>query len=95
MKAKFSIVSVIVEKAAIFGKKSMSCVIAPLVDKFADIKVKGQCLDTLMLIAERMTLNYTSLQVINMLEGSYAHVHVTYCISDPSLRVLTEVTCRY
>ena len=64
MKAKFSIVSVIVEKAAIFGKKSMSCVVTPLADKFADVKVKGQCSDTLMSIAERMTLNYTSLQVM-------------------------------
>ena len=63
MNAKFAIISVLAEKSAIFGKKSLSCALPGLVDKFADIKVKGQSADTLFIIAERMTLNYTSLQV--------------------------------
>lgn len=64
MNAKFAIISVLAEKSAIFGKKSLSCALPGLVDKFADIKVKGQSADTLFIIAERMTLNYTSLQVL-------------------------------
>ena len=66
MKLKFVIVTVLAEKAKIFGKKSGAAVFPALVDKFADIKVKGQCSDTLMAIAERLTLNYTSLQVLKL-----------------------------
>lgn len=64
MKSKFELVKVLAEKAKVFGKKTMGVVIPPLVDKFSDIKVKGQCSDTLLMISERMTLNYTSLQVM-------------------------------
>lgn len=66
MKAKFVIVCLLAEKATTFGKKSAAVVFPALVDKFADIKVKGQCSDTLMMIAERLTLNYTSLQVMKL-----------------------------
>ena len=65
MKAKFLLIAVLAEKAAVFGKRSMhmaACVPA-MVDKLGDIKVKGQSGEALLLIAERMTLNYTSIQV--------------------------------
>ena len=65
MKAKFQVVTVLAEKSTTFGKKTTACVVPALVDKFADIKVKGQCSETLLMIAEKMTLNYTSLQVRN------------------------------
>ena len=39
MKAKFSVVAVMAEKAKIFGKRSTACVLPGLVEKFADIKV--------------------------------------------------------
>ena len=44
MKAKFDVVGVLIRKATLFGKKSTACVIPPLVEKFADIKVRGVCL---------------------------------------------------
>ena len=40
MNAKFAIVATLVEKASVFGKKSTTCVLTALVDKFADIKVQ-------------------------------------------------------
>ncbi len=63
MNCKFSIIHLLAEKSSSFGKKSFSCALPALVDKMADIKVKGQSGDTLLMIAEKMTLNYTSLQV--------------------------------
>ena len=86
MKAKFDVVGVLIRKATLFGKKSTACVIPPLVEKFADIKVRGVCLlcentvfiyslhfqvkgrgaETLMVLAERMTLNYVSMQVSSL-----------------------------
>ena len=39
MNAKFGVVSVLAEKAKVFGKKSMAAVMTPLVEKLGDIKV--------------------------------------------------------
>lgn len=64
MKAKFQLITALAEKSKTFGKKSTHNVIPALVDKFSDLKLKGQCSETLLMIAERMTLNYTSLQVM-------------------------------
>ena len=63
MKAKFLLIAVLAEKAAVFGKRSMAACVPAMVDKLGDIKVKGQSGEALLLIAERMTLNYTSIQV--------------------------------
>ncbi len=82
MNAKFAVVATLVEKAKVFGKKSTTCVLSALVDKFADMKVrrnlhvhvewrtwlwfvqvKVRSGDTLMVLSERMTLNYISLLV--------------------------------
>ena len=63
MNCKFSIICLLAEKSASFGKKSFASALPALVDKLADIKVKGISGDTLLMIAEKMTLNYTSLQV--------------------------------
>ena len=63
MNAKVSIVCLLAEKSPSFGKKSFASALPGLVDKLADIKVKVQSGDTLLMIAEKMTLNYTSLQV--------------------------------
>ena len=64
MKAKFALIAVLAEKAAIFGKRSIAACLPAMVDKLGDIKVKGQSGEALLLIADRMTLNYTSLQVL-------------------------------
>ena len=63
MNAKFAVVATLAERAAIFGKRSTACALPGLVDKFADIKVKTKSGETLMLMAERMGLNYIGLQV--------------------------------
>ena len=63
MKAKFAVICVLAEKAAVFGKKSTAACLSAAVDKLGDIKVKGQSGELLLAIAERMTLNYTSIQV--------------------------------
>lgn len=63
MKAKFQIIGALAGRAAMFGKKSTTACLPALVDKFADLKVKGQSVEVLLLIAEKMSLNYTSLQV--------------------------------
>lgn len=39
MNAKFGVVAVLAEKAKVFGKKSVSCVMPSLVEKLGDIKV--------------------------------------------------------
>ena len=39
MKAKFSIVAVLAERAAIFGRKSTSACLPALVEKLCDVKV--------------------------------------------------------
>ena len=57
------VIAVLAEKASVFGKKSVACCLPAVVDKLGDLKVKGQSGEVLLLIAERMTLNYTSLQV--------------------------------
>ena len=67
MKCKFTIIQLLAQKSPSFGKKSFSVALPALVDKFADIKVKGQSADTLLMIAEKMTLNYTSLQVMSLI----------------------------
>ena len=63
MKAKFAVICVLAEKAAVFGKKPIAACLSAAVDKLGDIKVKGQSGELLLAIAERMTLNYTSIQV--------------------------------
>ena len=63
MKAKFQVIAVLAERAAVFGKKSAAACLPALVDKLGDLKVKAQSVEALLLIAEKMTLNYTSLQV--------------------------------
>ena len=55
MKAKFAVICVLAEKAAVFGKKSTAAV-----DKLGS---KGQSGELLLAIAERITLNYTSIHV--------------------------------
>lgn len=40
MKAKFDVVATLIQKASVFGKKSTTCVLTALVEKFADIKVE-------------------------------------------------------
>ena len=65
MKAKFTIVATLAQRAKVFGKRSTACVLTACVEKFADVKVKPQSAETLMAMAERMTLNYISLQVGN------------------------------
>ena len=39
MNAKFAVVTVLAEKAKVFGKKSTACVVPSLVDKLGDMKV--------------------------------------------------------
>lgn len=39
MKAKFSLVSIMVSTSTVFGKRSTACVLPVIVDKLADIKV--------------------------------------------------------
>ena len=39
MKAKFGVVTILVQRAGVFGKKSTSNVLPPLVEKIADVKV--------------------------------------------------------
>ena len=63
MKAKFQVIAVLAERAAVLGKKSTTACLPALVDKLGDLKVKAQSAEVLLLIAEKMTLNYTSLQV--------------------------------
>ena len=79
MNCKFSIIQLLAEKSPSFGKKSFSCALPALVDKFADIKVKVQSGDTLLMIAEKMTLNYTSLQVLC---ACTVHVHVNFMMHN-------------
>ncbi|XP_064399412.1 cytoskeleton-associated protein 5-like isoform X3 [Halichondria panicea] len=64
MNAKFAVVATLVEKAKVFGKKSTTCVLSALVDKFADMKVKARSGETLMILSERMTLNYITMLVM-------------------------------
>lgn len=40
MKAKFSLVSIMVTTSTVFGKRSTACVLPVIVDKLADIKVR-------------------------------------------------------
>lgn len=40
MSTKFTVVGVLAEKAKVFGRKSVACVMPPLVDKLGDIKVR-------------------------------------------------------
>ena len=63
MKAKFQVIAVLAERAAVFGRKSASMCLPALVDKLGDLKVKAQSVEVLLLIAKKLTLNYTSLQV--------------------------------
>lgn len=49
MNAKFMVVSVLAEKAKVFGKKSVACVMPALVEKLGDIKV-GMRLSPLYLL---------------------------------------------
>ena len=39
MNGKFSVVALLAEKAKVFGRKSMACVMPGLVEKLGDIKV--------------------------------------------------------
>ena len=57
------VICVLAEKAAVFGKKSTAACLSAAVDKLGDIKVKGQSGELLLAVAEKMTLNYTSIQV--------------------------------
>ncbi len=50
MNAKFAVVATLVEKAKVFGKKSTTCVLSALVDKFADMKVQRKQCSTDMIV---------------------------------------------
>ena len=41
MVGKFTVVKLLAEKAKVFGKKSMACVMSALVEKLGDIKVNS------------------------------------------------------
>ncbi|XP_062513637.1 cytoskeleton-associated protein 5-like isoform X2 [Corticium candelabrum] len=63
MKARFDLVALIAQNATVFGKRSAACVVPGLVDKLADVKIKPQSIETLMVLSGVMSLNYVSLQV--------------------------------
>jgi cytoskeleton-associated protein 5 len=85
MKGKLAVITVLAEKASVFGKKTASVAFPVIVDKFADMKVKGQCGETLGMMAERLTLNYTSLQVLKL-----AFEHKSPKVQSESIDWLSE-----
>eukprot|EP00731_Ephydatia_muelleri_P009291 Em0004g1629a len=61
MKAKLSIVALLVAKATAFGRKSALCALPAVVEKLSDVK---QSIDTLMVMAEKLSLNFISVQAL-------------------------------
>ena len=80
MKAKFAIVATLAQRANIFGKRSTACTLTACVEKFADMKIKPQSAETLMAMAERMTLNYISLQVRLCLMEYWSYCYCVYIL---------------
>lgn len=64
MKAKLSIVALLAAKATVFGRKSAMCALPAVVEKLSDVKIKQQSVDTLMLMAEKLSLNFVSVQAL-------------------------------
>jgi cytoskeleton-associated protein 5 len=85
MKARFDLVAYIAQNAAVFGKRSTACVLPGLVDKLADIKIKPQCIETLMTLSEVLSLNYVSTQVCK-----YASEHKSPKVHSEALGWLGE-----